>query len=191
METPNEPAKPADERVKRKMMYLHRFAAGKITKDATNLWMFVPDEWEPGDGAPEGAMDAVVSQAEGGDDYDRAIKFFTIGDAITKNPQPGQVYEFEFTPNLKSVYFKVKGKADYVGWCNDVKLTTYCHTMNRLADAQSKAGKEGTQAAALEVLEPLRSVYYRLPNAGRAQFIAMVVHYIVSGKPKPARNEDD
>lgn len=160
-------------RVKKKMMYLHRTQGGRETKDDCWKWVFVPDDWEAGDEIP-GLTEWVQGFAVDED----AFKSWLINEAVTVNPQPGQVFVFEFTPDLKNIFFRTREKKEYVGWHNDVKLAAYCHARNRRFEAQAKQGKEGKMSDALKCLEPLKELYATLPSPLKAQLIAMIVHHV-------------
>ena len=95
---------------------------------------------------------------------------------------PGAVYKFTKSPDGKSI---LSGSGEYLGmWENEddvVKWQAAASATEKAIKKELQAKKDTKEKRHLEVLRPLRSVYWDLPKeADRAILLAEVIQFIVS-----------
>lgn len=148
-----------------------------------HVWGMLPALWEPGMPVPNFMTDdGWESEKANG----ACIRSFSE-ENITKSAKPGQVYRFDFTPDLLSVHYFRNKHAPCEGMCGNSELTVMALALQAKYDAEranAKIVSTGTRAQALAFLEPVREAYQKLPSTSRAQMLAMIVAYVTSPYPK-------
>ncbi len=86
---------------------------------------------------------------------------------------PGSIYEVEMTDTTLH-----SGTARYVGTIPDAALKAEWRAAEMAAKAARDGLKESKSDPLLDMLEPIRTAYKRLPAPARAQLLAKIVHHL-------------